>query len=526
MTRLFNEQDQALFSVAGNLLLECDDFLARRALSQARPLPPAVLESQRQVEAPQPPQPPPQPMSPRPTSPTQPPKERQLSFAEVRHLSREAIERVDNGSQCSTLLIHIGIQGAPSVTFASVQTDMPIETRGRRVSADGDAFLEARIQILENEVDTLQDSLARKTKKYNDLKERFRLAGEVNREAMADRSAKAEENAILRRTVDELQKYRDEIESELLPVVKAMKEENSTLKGAIELATSSEAKLEVENRRLNDELRDLRNSLYEALRSHPQVILAERGVGTGSDLQYQRAVEVQTFLDLTNSVCKEKESIMDFAMCTEIMVMQEGLQTELSACAQSDTGTQYKARHCMGLVFEFNPLTIARKEQCVQVDVRIPLTGEEVATLKAGGKPDCPNCLDLTRKYEEARGERTKLLDALKQTEKELDEVDDEYEALNAKYKRLKKKAEDDTRRLDEELEEAYGKARRLEEQVKRLQSEVGIADDLRANLSETQARVVDLQKQCDIKEAEMAKILEVYTTLETRYNAIKSVMV
>lgn len=522
MNELFSEQDQALFSVAGNLLLECDDFLARRALSQARPLPPAVLESQRQAEAP----PPPQHASPRSPSPVQPPKERRLSFAETRHLSREAIERIDNGSQCSTILVHTGIQGAPAVTFASVQTDTPMEARGRRASADDDAFLEARIQLLENEVDSLQDSLARKTKKYNELKERFRLAGEVNREAMADRSAKAEENAVLRRTVDDLQKYKEEIETELIPVIKAMKEENSTLKGAIELATSSEAKLEVENRRLNDEIRDLRTNLYEVIRSHPQVVLAERGVGTESDLRYQRAMEVQTFLDLTNSICKEKGGTLDFAMCTEVVVVQEGAQTELSACVQSDIGTQYKARHCMGLVFELNPLTIARKEQCVQVDVRVPLTGEEAATLKAGGKPDCPNCIDLTRKYEEARGERTKLLDALKQTEKELDEVDDEYEALNAKYKRLKKKAEDDTRRLDEELEETYGKARRLEEQVKRLQGEVTLADGLRVELSETQARVIDLQKQCDVKEAEMAKIVELYTTLETRYNAIKSVMV
>lgn len=461
-----------------------------------------------------------------PRSPTRILSRKTLEYEPVRHLEILSVDTSDAVSQCYVSTKSNEVQCTVSTVFSYVQTEeycsSQTDTHKRRnkESTSQSPTDDHAAAFLATKLDACTHTLAKKTEKYAQLKERFAEARKLNEELVKEYTA-AEQRALeYKKEAEVLSQYKDGVEQKLLPSLKELQCTNDVLTDNLRTVIQDKERLmlEVEQKdiiavRLQEDLQRAHEQISTLMQLHPQIVLAEKATCSSEDnMVYTNTRELITDLDANNSCIGPKKELLSKGTAMDDIHSQSSVdeRTKGSQTKQRklrDCDQQYDVRDTDGLICP--PLALKSKDMCSQTQP-VVLTAEEEAVQKNGGSIECDKCTKLNRRIVELEARAGSLLHDLKLTEEERDKADCELTALEKKCSERKARCT----ALDKELKS-------LKEALKEQQDRARAADEA---LEKCKADTTRLTGELSIRDAELLKLAEACTALEKeRDNAYKA---
>ncbi|EFO65560.1 Hypothetical protein GLP15_1809 [Giardia lamblia P15] len=461
-----------------------------------------------------------------PRSPNRIIPKKTLEYEPIRHLEILPIDTFDAMSQCYVSTKSNEIQCTVSTAFSYVQTEeycssqVNAHRRQDKGSTSQSPTDDHAATFLATKLDACTHTLAKKTEKYAQLKERFAEAKKLNEELMKEYTA-AEQRALeYKKEAEMLSQYKEGVEQKLLPSLKELQCTNDVLTDNLRIAIQDKERLtlEVEQKdiiavRLQEDLQRAHEQISTIMQLHPQIVLAEKATCSSEDnIVCTNTRGLITDLDASNSCIGLKKELLSKGTAIDDIHSQSSVneRTKGSQTRQRklrDCDQQYDIRDTDGLICP--PLALKSKDMCSQT-CPVVLTAEEEAVQKNGGSIECDKCTKLNRRIVELEARAGSLLRDLKLTEEERDKADCELTVLEKKCSERKARCT----ALDKEIKS-------LKETLKEQQDHVKATDEA---LEKCKADATRLTGELNIRDAELLKLAEACTTLEKeRDNAYRA---
>lgn len=457
----------------------------------------------------------------------------------------------DRGVQSTILLMSASCQATVPLSFASAQTETLVFSHSEKdadeypsrgqASVDGSIttiahltnevnLLRSELGLLRDENRTLSEKVKQKNSKCNDLRQRLAEAAQLNEEitrkytCFRDETHQVQEkyNALLaaqKKTLEDIDSLRQTAK------------ENTILKDALRLAAtnSAELKAELESSKLTiDELETKlsksQNHLLEYQQLHPETVFCTVATDARELRDYfSKDICLNTDINCINGLVKLIPVTLDYCVGTD----------EMAACKQKDcsesfTQTEPVLMKSKRICCKLSDEPAESCEACAQVNTLL----QTDLQLRDGNGP-CPECDKLARKLSDAYSE---LVDA-----------EHESDALEAERADLIQKLEDSVAGFQDEqslrlkaeaqCRDARFKLNMTKDIIGQLHERHILVDNKLSDswLNRAEAadqdiaahklEVASLKTSLEVKEAELKKIVGLYSALEERFERLKAAL-